>query len=42
MLGSTVYICNFSGTPLWILGIVNQCRGPVSYSVKLNDGTIVK
>ena len=41
-VGDTVYIRNFRGTPLWIPGIVNQCRGPVSYSVKLNDGTIVK
>ena len=29
-VGDTVYICNFRGTPLWIPGIVNQCRGPVS------------
>ena len=41
-VGDTVYIRNFRGTPLWIPGIVNQCHGPVSYSVKLNDGTIVK
>ena len=26
----------------WIPGIVDKCRGPVSYSDKLNDGTIVK
>ena len=34
-VGDTVYIHNFRGTPLWIPGIVNQCCGPVFYSVKL-------
>ena len=38
----TVYIQNFRGTPLWIPGIIDKSRGPVSYSVKLTNGTIVK
>ena len=41
-VGDIIYIRNFRGTPLWIPGIVNQCCGPVSNSVKLNDGKIVK
>ena len=27
---------------MWIPGIINKSRGPVSYSVKLTNGTIVK
>ena len=38
----TVYIRNFRGTPLWIPGIIDKCCGPVSYLVKLTNGTIVK
>lgn len=41
-IGDNVYIRNFRGTPLWIPGVVDRCRGPVSYSVKLADGTVVK
>ena len=42
-IGENVYIRNFRGTPLWIPGVVvDRCRGPVSYSIKLTDGTIVR
>ena len=41
-IGENVYIRNFRGTPLWIPGVVDRYRGPVSYSVKLTDGTIVR
>ena len=41
-VGDTVYIQNFRCTSQWIPAVVNKCHGSVSYTVKLNDGTIVK
>ena len=41
-VGDPVYIRNFKGTPLWLPAVVDQCRGPVSYSVTLQNGTVVK
>ena len=41
-IGDTVHICNFQGTLLWLPGSVDKCRCPVSYSVKLQNGTTVK
>ena len=40
--GDAVYIRNFKGTPLWLPGTIDKCRGPVSYSVKLQNGTVLK
>ena len=41
-VGDDVHIQNFRGTPLWILGVIVKCQGPVSYCVKLNNGTVVR
>ena len=41
-VGDEVYIRNFKGTPLWLPGTIHKCRGPVSYSVKLQNGTVLK
>ena len=40
--GDPVYIRNFKETPLWLPAVVDQCRVPVSYSVTLQNGTVVK
>ena len=41
-VGDAVYIRNFKGTPLWLPGTIDKCQGPVSYSVKLQNGTVLK
>ena len=41
-VGDEVYIRNFKGTPLWLPGTIDKCRGPVCYSVKLQNGTVLK
>ena len=34
-IGDTVYVKAFTGTPAWIPGVVDKCRGPLSYLVRL-------
>ena len=41
-VGDPVYIRNFKGTPLRLPAVVDKCRGPVSYSVTLQNGSVVK
>ena len=37
-----VFVKNHQGTPTWLEGIVTEITGPISYKVKLNDGSIIR
>jgi len=41
-IGSNVLVHNFSTGPEWLLGMIFNTRGPVSYIVKLSDGHHIK
>ena len=44
-VGDHVYVRDFSSghsTPAWIKGEVMECRGPLSYAVRLADGRVVR
>ena len=37
-----VFVKNHQGTPTWLEGIVTGITGPLSYKVKVNDGSIIR
>jgi len=41
-IGDTVYIRNFTGTPAWVPDVIEKCRGPLSYLIKLLNNKIVR
>ena len=36
-----VFVKNHQGTPPWLEGIVTEITGPLSYKIKLNDGSTI-
>ena len=36
-----VFMNNLQGTLTWLEGIVTEMTGPLSYKIKLNDGSII-
>ena len=41
-IGDPVFVRNFTNGPTWISGKIKEKRGPLSYTVTLSDGRIVK
>ena len=41
-VGTKVYAKNFGRGSLWLPGVVQEARGPVSYTVELEDGRVVR
>ena len=39
---SKVYVKNFGRGSPWLPGVVQEARGPVSYTVELEDGRVVR
>lgn len=37
-MGDEVYIRNYSYGPKWLLAVIKNCTGPVSYSVAIGNG----
>ena len=37
-----VFVKTHQGTPVWIEGIVTEITGPLSYKIKLNDGSVIR
>ena len=40
-VGEEVFVRNPQGTPAWWEGVIEKLTGPLSYKIKLNDGTIL-
>ena len=40
-IGDPVFVQNFSSGPTWLPGIIKEVKGPVSYTVTLNDDRVV-
>ena len=41
-IGDPVFVRSFTNGPTWISGKIKEKRGPLSYTVILSDGRIVK
>ena len=41
-LNDPVFVRNHQGNPVWIEGIVAEITGPLSYKIKLNDGSVIR
>ena len=41
-LNDLVFVKNNQGNPMWIEGIVTEIIGPLSYKIKLNDGSAIR
>ena len=41
-MNDKVFVDNHQGTPTWLEGIVTEITGPLSYKIKLNDGSIIR
>jgi len=41
-VGDQVFVKSHQGTPAWWEGIVDDITGPLSYKIKLNDGTVIR
>ena len=37
-----VFVKNHQGTPTWLEGIVTKVTGPLSYKIKLSNGSIIR
>ena len=37
-----VFVKNHQGTPTWLEGIVTGITSPLSYKVKVNDGSVIR
>ncbi|XP_065902358.1 uncharacterized protein [Dysidea avara] len=40
-IDDAVYVKNFIGIPAWLPGVIEKCRGPLSYLVKLQSNKMV-
>ena len=41
-IGDPVFVRNFTNDPTWLSGEIKEIRGPLSYTVSLFDGRLVK
>ena len=41
-VGDTVFVRNPQGTPAWWEGVIERITDPLSYRIKLNNGTVIK
>ena len=37
-----MFVKNFSTGPTWLPGVITECRGPLSFQVRLEDDRIVR
>ncbi|XP_065190696.1 uncharacterized protein K02A2.6-like [Sycon ciliatum] len=40
--GDAVWVINFTSTPKWMPGVLEECLGPATFTVRLDDGRIWK